>query len=89
MFPAQERSLSRANCSTRRKEAQDPQKPQKVWRYCFFLRLLRFFAAIPDLILLNNLQLLFRTFFDWGRGQADQTQLRARQQLPTHRFCRL
>ena len=40
-------------------------------------------------ILLNNLQLLFWTFFDWGRGQADQTQLRARQQLPTHRFCRL
>ena len=43
----------------------------------------------PALILLKNLQLLFWTFFDWGRGQADQTQLRARQQLPTHRFCRL
>jgi len=40
-------------------------------------------------ILLKNLQLLFWTFFDWGRGQADQTQLRARQQLPAHRFCRL
>ncbi len=46
-------------------------------------------GQLMRMILLKNLQLLSRTFFDWGWGQADQTQLRARQQLPTHRFCRL
>ena len=39
-----------------------------------------------DLILLKNLLLLFGASFGRGWGQADQTQIRTRQQLPSHRF---
>ena len=38
-------------------------------------------------ILLNNLQLLFRTFFDWGRGQADQSQWLPYNKAVWHWLC--